>query len=94
MSCPSWQWHRTGSRRSPVLTLPVAPLWRDLEFFPNSRGNKAAANLSPVTYYITTLPLYNLLFIIVYSKLYLHFQRPQKNNLNIKKLYMFECNVM
>ena len=30
MSCPSWQWHRTGYRRSPVRTLPVAPLWCDL----------------------------------------------------------------
>ena len=47
MSCPSWQWHRTGSRWSPVWTLPVAPLWCDLGFFPNSRGNKAAANLRP-----------------------------------------------
>ena len=47
MSCPSWQWHRTGSRWSPVRTLLVAPLWCDLGFFPNSRGNKAAANLCP-----------------------------------------------
>ena len=47
MSCPSWQWHRTGSRWSPVRTLPVAPLWCDLGFFPNSRGDKAAANLRP-----------------------------------------------
>ena len=47
MSCPGWQWHRTGSRWSPVRTLPVAPLWCDLGFFPNSRGNKAAANLRP-----------------------------------------------
>ena len=47
MSCPSWQWHRTGSRWSPVRTLPVAPLWCDLGFVPNSRGNKAAANLRP-----------------------------------------------
>ena len=30
-----------------VWTLPVAPLWCDLGFFPNSRGNKAAANLRP-----------------------------------------------
>ena len=29
--------------------LPVAPLWCDLGFFPNSRGNKAAANLRPST---------------------------------------------
>ena len=28
-------------------TLPVAPLWCDLGFVPNSRGNKAAANLRP-----------------------------------------------
>ena len=47
MSCPSWQWHRTGSRWSPVRTLPVVPLWCDLRIFPNSRGNKAAANLRP-----------------------------------------------
>ena len=43
----SWQWHRAGSRWSPARTLPVAPLWCDLGFFPNSRGNKAAANLRP-----------------------------------------------
>ena len=49
MSCPSWQWHRAGSRWSPVRTLPVAPLWCDLGFVPNSRGNKAAANLRPIT---------------------------------------------
>ena len=48
MSCPSWQWHRTGSSWFPVRTLPVAPLWCDLGFVPNSRGNKAAANLSPI----------------------------------------------
>ena len=30
MSCPSRQWHRTGYRRSPVRTLPAAPLWCDL----------------------------------------------------------------
>ena len=48
MSCPSWQWHRTGSSWSPVRTLPVAPLWCDLGFVPNSRGNNAAANLRPV----------------------------------------------
>ena len=38
MSCPSWQWHRTGYRWSPVRALPVAPLCCDL-------GLKAAANL-------------------------------------------------
>ena len=32
MSCPSWQWHRTGCHRSPIRTLPVAPLWCDLGF--------------------------------------------------------------
>ena len=48
MSCPSWQWHRTGSSWSPVQTLPVAPLWCDLGLVPNSRGNKAAANPRPV----------------------------------------------
>ena len=48
MSCPSWQWHRTGSRWFPVRTLPVAPLWCDLGFVPNRRGNKAAANLRPI----------------------------------------------
>ena len=26
----------------------LAPLWCDLGFFPNSRGNKAAANLRPI----------------------------------------------
>ena len=44
---PSWQWHRTGSCWSPVLTLPVAPLWCDLGLVPNSRGNKAVANPRP-----------------------------------------------
>ena len=50
ISCPSWQWHRTGSRCqwSPVRTVTVVPLWCDLGFFPNSRGNKAAANLRPI----------------------------------------------
>ena len=48
MSCPSCQWHRNGSSWSSVQTLPVAPLWCDLGFFPNSCGNKAAANLSPI----------------------------------------------
>ena len=47
MSCPSWQWQRTGSRWFPVRTLPVAPFWCDLGFFPNSLGIKAAANLRP-----------------------------------------------
>ena len=28
MSCPSWQWHRTGSRWSPVRTLLRAYWWR------------------------------------------------------------------
>ena len=36
-----------GSHWSSVGTLPVAPLWCDLGFFPNSRGIKAAANLRP-----------------------------------------------
>ena len=27
VSCPSWQWHRTGYSWSPVRTLPEAPLW-------------------------------------------------------------------
>ena len=49
MSCPSWQWHRTGSRWFPVRILPVAPLWCDQGFVPNRRGNKAAANLRPKT---------------------------------------------
>ena len=48
MSCPSWQWHRNGSSWSPVRTLLLAPLWCDLGFFPNSRGNKAAANLHTI----------------------------------------------
>ena len=54
MSCPKWQWHRTGSSWSPVWTQPVAPLWCDLGFFQNSSGNKAAANLCP---------MYNLQYI-------------------------------
>ena len=33
LSCPSWQWHRTGYLWSPVWTLPVAPLWCDLGHF-------------------------------------------------------------
>ena len=48
MSCASWQWHKTGSRWFPVRTLMVAPLWCDLGFFPNSRGNKAAVILCPI----------------------------------------------
>ena len=39
---------QAGSRWSSVQTLQVAPLWCDLGFFPNSRGNKAAANLRPI----------------------------------------------
>ena len=54
VSCPSWQWHRTGSRWSPVRTLPVAPLWCDLGFVPNSRGNKAAANPRPGSWWTYT----------------------------------------
>ena len=50
MSCPSWQWHRTGSSWSPVRTLPVAPLPCDLGFFPNSRGNHKAAGTSALEY--------------------------------------------
>ena len=61
MSCPSWQWHRTGSSWSPVRILPVAPLWCDLGFAPNSRDNKAAANLRPTSllhyYYIVITQL-------------------------------------
>ena len=57
MFCPSWQWHRTGSRWFPVRTLPVAPLWCDLGFLPNSRGNKAAANLRPNMVYRCVLHL-------------------------------------
>ena len=53
MPCPSWQWHRTGSSWSPVRTLQVAPLWCDLGFVLNSRGNKAAANLRPTFIYVS-----------------------------------------
>ena len=56
MSCPSWQWHRTGSRWSPVRTLPLAPLWRDLGFVPYSRDDKASATqnlLRPPPYEVT-----------------------------------------
>ena len=45
--CFIYKWHRTGSSWSPVRTLPVAPVWCDLGFFPNSRSDKAAANLRP-----------------------------------------------
>ena len=51
MSCPSWQWHRTGSRWFPVRTLPVAPLWCGLGFVPNSQGNKAAAMVIKLSFY-------------------------------------------
>ena len=43
------QWNRTGSRWSPVRTLPVVPLWCGLGFILNSRGNKAAANFCPMS---------------------------------------------
>ena len=56
MPCPSWQRHRNGSSWSPVWNLPVAPLWCDPGFFPNSRGNKAAANLRPTYCFITLIP--------------------------------------
>ena len=48
MSCPSWQWHRTGHSWSPVQTLPAAPLWCDLGLVQNSCDKKAAANLCPI----------------------------------------------
>ena len=61
MSCPSWQWHRTGtplvSSSNPTGGAALAPLWCDLEFFPNSRGSKAAANLRPI------MPLYSRVII-------------------------------
>ena len=41
-----------------VRTLPVAPLWCDLGFVPDSRGNKAAANLRPTI----MLSTYGLLY--------------------------------
>ena len=44
-----------GSRPRRNTNLPVAPLWCDLEFFPNSRGNKAAANLRPKVEYTAVL---------------------------------------
>ena len=34
----------------------MAPLWCDLGFVPNSRGNKAAANLRPINSQLTPLP--------------------------------------
>ena len=40
------------------------PLWYDLGFFPNSRGNKAAANLRP-----TILGIHDLPLVIVRTKL-------------------------
>ena len=30
LSCPSWQWHRSGYSWLPVRTQPVEPLWCDL----------------------------------------------------------------
>ena len=48
VTCYIWQWHRNGSSWSPVRTPPVAPLWCDLGFVPNSLGNKAAAILRPI----------------------------------------------
>ena len=59
MSCPSWQWHRTGSSWSPVQTLPVAPLWCDLGFVPNSRGNKAVAYLLPTKILLLPIDIYS-----------------------------------
>ena len=52
MPLPTWtrdvlSWHRTGSRWSPVRTLPVTPLWCDLGFFPNSRGIKSCGDPPP-----------------------------------------------
>ena len=67
MSCPSWQWHRTGSRWSPVRTLLVAPLWCDLGFV--AIKNKAAANLHPKNY----TEKKDIEILISIEKLYLFF---------------------
>ena len=41
-------WKQLVSSSTPtVVVVQVVPLWCDLGFFPNSRGNKAAANLRP-----------------------------------------------
>ena len=44
MSCPSWQWHRTGYSWLPVWTCSSLVVWPGI-FSPNSHGNNAAANL-------------------------------------------------
>ena len=72
MSCPSWQWHRIGGSWSPIRTLPVAPLWCDLGFFPNSCGNKAAANLRPIWIY----KYMKFRYKFVYMNLYLNSSTP------------------
>ena len=46
-----------GLKFEPYRWAAVAPLWcdRDLGFFPNSSGNKAAENLRPITGPVITL---------------------------------------
>ena len=73
----SWQWHRTGSRWSPDRTLPVAPLSCDLGFVPNSRGNKAAANLRPTSllhhHYMILTSILSLLLLHYYDTIIIHY---------------------
>ena len=44
--CIGGRWGE-GHQIESYITLPVAPLWCDLGFFPSSRGNKAAVNPRP-----------------------------------------------
>ena len=69
---PSWQWHRTGSQWFPVRTLPVAPLWCDLGFVPNSRGNKAAAYLRPITCFSNAYLHIFHVYVVLHICIYLH----------------------
>ena len=50
MSCPSWQWHRTGSRWSPVRTLPVAPLWYSSRTVVEIKLRRTSALQAPMHY--------------------------------------------
>ena len=86
----TWQWHRTGSSWSPVRTLPVAPLWCDQGFVLNSRGNKAAANLSLCIYlsnekiycslHLATLNQYFAIVILGLLKLNIKARRSVSNS--------------
>ena len=45
MSCPSWQWQRTGNQFEPYRWRPCGVTWDSSRTL--SRGNKAAANFRP-----------------------------------------------